>query len=460
MASTALDWDPGSWRTRHAEQSPTWPDLGHLARVEAELATKPPLVFAGEARRLREHLALAADGKAFLLQAGDCAESFDEGSADSIRDKLKVILQMAVALTYAAGVPVIKVGRIAGQFAKPRSDAYEERDGVRLDAFRGHIVNGEEFEESSRRPDPERLLAAYHQSVATLNLLRAFTTGGFAALSRVHAWNQEFVAHSLEGKRYEVLADEIERALQFMKACGIDLTGDNALQAVDFYTSHESLILPYEQALTRRDSLSGDWYDCSAHMLWIGDRTRQLDGAHVEFLRGVANPVGLKVGPTMGVEELLALCGVLNPLNTPGRLTLIARMGRDLIADRLPTLVQALADEGVRVVWACDPMHGNTFVASGGQKTRHFDDVLAETSQFFELHQSLGTWPGGLHVELTGDNVTECLGGGSRLDEGDLSVNYTSICDPRLNATQSLDMAFHVAEFLQRYSGANGARSL
>jgi 3-deoxy-7-phosphoheptulonate synthase len=460
MASTALDWDPGSWRTRHAEQSPTWPDLGHLARVEAELATKPPLVFAGEARRLREHLALVADGKAFLLQAGDCAESFDEGSADSIRDKLKVILQMAVALTYASGVPVIKVGRIAGQFAKPRSDAYEERDGVRLEAFRGHIVNGEEFAESSRRPDPERMLAAYHQSVATLNLLRAFTTGGFAALSRVHAWNQEFVANSLEGKRYEVVADEIERALQFMKACGIDLTGDNALQAVDFYTSHESLILPYEQALTRRDSLSGDWYDCSAHMLWIGDRTRQLEGAHVEFLRGVANPVGLKVGPTMGVEELLALCEVLNPLNTPGRLTLIARMGRDLIADRLPALVQALVDEGVRVVWACDPMHGNTFVASGGQKTRHFDDVLAETSQFFELHQSLGTWPGGLHVELTGDNVTECLGGGSRLDEGDLSFNYTSICDPRLNATQSLDMAFHVAEFLQRYSGANGARSL
>ncbi len=368
MEQTALDWVPGSWRTRHAEQSPTWPDLEHLARVEAELAAKPPLVFAGEARRLREHLALVADGKAFLLQAGDCAESFHEGSADSIRDKLRVILQMAVALTYAAGVPVIKVGRIAGQFAKPRSDAFEERDGVRLDAFRGHIVNGEEFTPESRRPDPERLLAAYHQSVATLNLLRAFTTGGFAALSRVHAWNQEFVANSLEGKRYEVVADEIERALQFMKACGIDLTGDHALQSVDFYTSHESLILPYEQALTRRDSLTGDWYDCSAHMLWIGDRTRQIDGAHVEFLRGVANPVGLKVGPTMGVEELLALCAALNPLNTPGRLTLIARMGRDVITDRLPALIQALSDEGQRVVWACDPMHGNTFVASGARR--------------------------------------------------------------------------------------------
>ncbi len=460
MATNALEWDPGSWRSRHAEQSPTWPDLEHLGRVEAVLATKPPLVFAGEARRLREHLAQVAGGRAFLLQAGDCAESFHEGSADSIRDKLKVILQMAVALTYAAGVPVIKVGRIAGQFAKPRTEAFEEIDGVRLDAFRGHIVNGEEFNAASRRPDPDRLLSAYHQSVATLNLLRAFTTGGFAALSRVHAWNQEFVANSLEGKRYETVADEIERALQFMRACGIDLHDDYALQSVDFYTSHESLILPYEQALTRRDSLTGDWYDCSAHMLWIGDRTRQVDGAHVEFLRGVANPLGLKVGPTMDVDELRRLVDVLNPQNTPGRLTLISRMGHGLVADRLPPLIKALGDEGRHVVWACDPMHGNTFVASGGQKTRRFDDVLSETSQFFELHESLGTWPGGLHIELTGDNVTECLGGGSRLSEGDLSVNYTSICDPRLNATQSLDMAFHVAEFLQRYAGGSGARSL
>jgi 3-deoxy-7-phosphoheptulonate synthase len=460
MESTAIDWTPSSWRAHHAAQSPTWPDLAHLRRVEETLATKPPLVFAGEARRLQEHLSLVSEGKAFLLQAGDCAESFDEGSADSIRDKLKVILQMAVALTYAAGVPVIKVGRIAGQFAKPRSDDFEERDGVRLDAFRGHIVNGEEFDAASRRPDPDRLLGAYHQSVATLNLLRAFTTGGFAALSRVHAWNQEFVANSLEGKRYEVVADDIERALQFMKACGIDLHDDNALRSVEFYTSHEALILPYEQALTRRDSLSGDWFDCSAHMLWIGDRTRQLDGAHVEFLRGVSNPIGLKVGPSMGVEELLAITRALNPQNVAGRLTLIARMGHDRVTATLPPLVEALRDEGARVVWACDPMHGNTFVASGGQKTRRFDDVLSETAQFFEIHRSLGTWPGGLHVELTGDNVTECLGGGSRLGEGDLSDNYTSICDPRLNATQSLDMAFHVAGFLQRYSGANGARSL
>jgi 3-deoxy-7-phosphoheptulonate synthase len=460
MEKSTNIWSASSWRARKAHQSPTWPDLDHLARVEGELAKKPPLVFAGEARRLLEHLELVAHGKAFLLQAGDCAESFDEGSADSIRDKLKVILQMAVALTYASGVPVIKVGRIAGQFAKPRSDEFEERHGVSLPAFRGHIVNGEEFDATSRRPDPERLLAAYHQSVATLNLLRAFTTGGFAALSRVHAWNQEFVANSLEGKRYEVVADEIERALQFMKACGIDLHDDGALQGVDFYTSHEALILPYEQALTRQDSLTGDWYDCSAHLLWIGDRTRQLDGAHVEFLRGVSNPIGLKVGPSLGADELLRLVDVLNPENRAGRLTLISRMGDQLVSDRLPPLVDALRDEGRDVVWACDPMHGNTFVAAGGQKTRRFDDVLSETSKFFDVHQQLGTWPGGLHIELTGDNVTECLGGGSRLNEGDLDLNYTSICDPRLNATQSLDMAFHVAEFLQRYSAGNGARSL
>jgi 3-deoxy-7-phosphoheptulonate synthase len=460
MEKSANDWGPNTWRARHAAQGVTWPDELHLARVEADLAAKPPLVFAGEARRLLDHLELVSQGKSFLLQAGDCAESFDEGSADSIRDKLKVILQMAVALTYAAGVPVIKVGRIAGQFAKPRTDEYETREGTRLLAFRGHIVNGEEFDEAARRPDPERLLAAYHQSVATLNLLRAFTTGGFAALSRVHAWNQEFVANSLEGKRYEVVADEIERALQFMKACGIDLHDDGALQGVDFYTSHEALILPYEQALTRRDSLTGDWYDCSAHMLWIGDRTRQIDGAHVEFLRGVSNPLGLKVGPTMGVDELLGLVYVLNPENRAGRLTLIARMGDALVEEKLPPLVESLRAEGRQVVWACDPMHGNTFVASGGQKTRHFDDVLSETSKFFEALSGLGTWPGGLHVELTGDNVTECLGGGSRLNEVDLELNYTSICDPRLNATQSLDMAFHVAEFLQRYSAGNGARSL
>src|ERR1700691_2604569 len=359
MEKSSLDWNPSTWRTRDAAQGVAWPDEAHLARVEATLARKPPLIFAGEARQLLEHLELVAHGKSFLLQAGDCAESFDEGSADSIRDKLKVILQMAVALTYAAGVPVIKVGRIAGQFAKPRSDEFEERDGQRLPAFRGHIVNGEAFDETSRRPDPERLLSAYHQSVATLNLLRAFTTGGFAALSRVHAWNQEFVANSLEGKRYEVVADEIERALQFMKACGIDLHDDGALQGVDFYTSHEALILLYEQALTRRDSLTGDFYDCSAHMLWIGDRTRQLDGAHVEFLRGVSNPLGLKVGPDASPEDAVALCERLNPDRVAGRLTLITRLGIDAIEDRLPPLLRAVEGEGQQVLWTCDPMHGN-----------------------------------------------------------------------------------------------------
>jgi 3-deoxy-7-phosphoheptulonate synthase len=460
METTPLEWTPGTWRQHPISQSPTWPDLEHLARVEQKLATKPPLVFAGEARRLQEQLAQVTKGQAFLLQAGDCAESFDESSADSIRDKLKVILQMAVALTYAAGVPVIKVGRIAGQFAKPRTDEYEERDGQRFEAFRGHIVNGDAFNAEARRPDPERLLGAYHQSVATLNLLRAFTTGGFAALSRVHVWNQEFVANSLEGKRYEAIADEIERALQFMKACGIDLHDDGALQGVDFYTSHEALILPYEEALTRRDSLTGRWYDCSAHLLWVGDRTRQLDGAHVNFLRGVSNPLGLKVGPTMGTDELRRLSDVLNPENLPGRLTLISRMGHERVSELLPPLIEALRGEGRGELWICDPMHGNTFVASGGQKTRRFDDVLSETSQFFKIHQALGTWPGGLHVELTGDDVTECLGGGSRLDEGDLDQNYTSICDPRLNATQSLDLAFHVAEYLQRYAAPIGERSL
>ena len=453
-------WTPTSWRERTAAQSPLWPDEEHLAQVEAELATKPPLVFAGEARRLRHQLADAAEGRAFLLQAGDCAESFADASADAIRDKLKVILQMAVALTYAAGVPVVKVGRIAGQFAKPRSETFEEREGVRLDAFRGHIVNHEDFSPAARRPDPQRLLEAYHQSVATLNLLRAFTTGGFAALTRVHAWNQEFVTNSPEGKRYEVLADDIDRALAFMRACGVDLNDDHELSSVDFYTSHEALILPYEQALTRQDSLTGDWYDCSAHMLWIGDRTRQVDGAHVEFLRGVANPLGLKVGPTTSVEDLKVLCETLNPDNVAVRLTLISRMGRDRITEVLPPLVEALRAEGANVLWTCDPMHGNTFKASGGQKTRRFDDVLTEVAQFFAVHHSLGTWPSGLHIELTGDNVTECLGGGDALDESDLATNYTSICDPRLNASQSLDMAFHVAEFLQRAVASRGARSL
>jgi 3-deoxy-7-phosphoheptulonate synthase len=407
------------------------------------------MVFAGEARRLTASLAAVSSGKAFLLQAGDCAESFGEFSADSIRDKLKVILQMAVALTYAAGVPVVKVGRIAGQFAKPRSSDTEEIGGVRLDAFRGHMVNDEAFDPEARRPDPERLITAYHQSVSTLNLLRAFTKGGFADLSQVHAWNQEFVLSSSEGRRYETVAGEIDRALRFMAACGIDLGAEDGLHQVDFWTSHEALILPYEEALTRQDSLTGDWVDCSAHMLWVGERTRQLDGAHVEFLSGVINPLGAKLGPSATPDDVVALCARLDPDRTPGRLTLITRFGAGRVEELLPPLLDAVRAEGHPVVWQCDPMHGNTFTSDGGRKTRRFDDILAELRSFFAVHRGAGTWPGGVHVELTGDNVTECLGGAEEIFEDDLDQRYTTTCDPRLNARQSLDLAFRIAELLR-----------
>jgi len=450
MNNVASDWNPTSWRSHVALQQPAWPSMAELEAAEAALVTQPPLVFAGEARRLTAQLGDVANGRAFLLQAGDCAESFHVAGADAIRDKLKVILQMAVALTYASGVPVVKVGRIAGQFAKPRSKEVETIDGVSLEAFRGHIVNDEPFTPEARRPDATRLVQAYHQSATTLNLLRAFTKGGFADLARVHAWNQEFVADSTMGQRYAVLADDIERALRFMAACGIDLERESHLHEVDFYVSHEALILPYEQALTRQDSLSGDWFDCSAHMLWIGNRTRQLDGAHVEFLRGVRNPLGMKVGTDLTPQETIALVEKLNPENIPGRITLISRMGRDLIEDKLPAQISALKDAGLSVVWTCDPMHGNTFTTEGDIKTRRFDDILAEVRSFFNIHQSLGTWAGGLHIELTGDDVTECLGGGMGLSEKDLGLNYTSMCDPRLNASQSLDLAFHVAEYLSQ----------
>ena len=450
MNTVTSDWNPTSWRSRVALQQPAWPSLVELEAAEAALAVQPPLVFAGEARRLTAQLGDVANGQAFLLQAGDCAESFHVAGADAIRDKLKVILQMAVALTYASGVPVVKIGRIAGQFAKPRSKEIETIDGVSLEAFRGHIVNDEPFTPEARRPDASRLVRAYHQSATTLNLLRAFTKGGFADLARVHAWNQEFVADSAMGQRYAVVADDIERALRFMAACGIDLGRESHLHEVDFYVSHEALILPYEQALTRRDSLTGDWFDCSAHMLWIGNRTRQLDGAHVEFLRGVGNPIGMKIGTDLAPQETVALVEKLNPQNTPGRVTLISRMGRDLIEDKLPAHITALKEAGLSVVWTCDPMHGNTFTTEGDIKTRRLDDILAEVRSFFNIHQSLGTWAGGLHIELTGDDVTECLGGGMGLSEADLGLNYTSMCDPRLNATQSLDLAFHVAEYLSQ----------
>ena len=442
-------WAPDSWRSRSAAQQPAWPDEAELKRVHTQLASLPPLVFAGEARHLTRSLGQAADGRAFLLQAGDCAESFSEFTADGIRDKLKVILQMAVVLTYGAGVPVVKVGRIAGQFAKPRSSPTEQVGDQVLDSFRGHMVNDDLPTRAARVPDPNRLITAYQQSVSTLNLLRAFTKGGFADLSQVHAWNQEFVASSTEGRRFEDIAEGIDRALRFMAACGINLTGEDTLHEVDFWTSHEALILDYEEALTRRDSITQDWYDCSAHMLWVGERTRQPDGAHVEFLAGIHNPVGSKVGPDAAPDDVLALCERLNPARVPGRLTLITRFGADAVEAGLPPLLRAVRDEGHPVVWVCDPMHGNTFTAEGGRKTRRFDDIVAELRGFFAAHREVGTWPGGVHVELTGDDVTECLGGVEDIVEGQLGQRYTSACDPRLNARQSLDLAFAVAELLR-----------
>lgn len=442
-------WAPSSWRDHPADQQPDWPDEAALEGVLKTLGALPPLVFAGEARDLTASLGRVAQGEAFLLQAGDCAESFDAFSADAIRDKLRVILQMAVVLTYSSGVPVVKVGRIAGQFAKPRSQPTETVEGRELPSFRGHIVNDIGFSDAARAPDPERILNAYHQSASTLNLLRAFTKGGFADLSRVHAWNQEFVASSAEGRRYHALASEIDRALRFMTACGVSTETQPALHEVDFFTSHEALILGYEEALTRRDSLTDDWYDCSAHMLWIGERTRRLDGAHVEFLSGVRNPVGCKLGPSATADEVLELCQRLNPDRVPGRLTLISRMGADGIEAGLPPLLAAVRDAGHPVVWACDPMHGNTFTSAGGRKTRHLDEILRELDGFFRAHRAEGTWPGGVHVELTGDDVTECLGGAEAVLDTDLDTRYETMCDPRLNARQSLDLAFRVAELLR-----------
>jgi 3-deoxy-7-phosphoheptulonate synthase len=445
-----LSWEPFSWRSRPAAQQPEWPDSDALAAALADLRAMPPLVFAGEARSLKASLAQVSAGNGFLLHAGDCAESFAEFSADNIRDKLKVILQMSVALTYSTGVPTVKIGRIAGQFAKPRSAPTESRDDLELPSFRGDMVNDFAFDAVARRPDPQRMVRGYHQSAATLNLLRAFTKGGFADLNSVQRWNLEFVESSREGRRYEVLAEEISRALRFMAACGIDLDAEVQLHEVDFYTSHEALLLGYEEALTRRDSLTGDWYDCSAHLLWAGDRTRQPDGAHVEFLSGIHNPVGVKLGTDATPEQAVELCRRLDPAREPGRLTLVSRMGAQRVAECLPPLVRAVQRAGHPVVWACDPMHGNTFAHESGYKTRHFDDVLSEVESFFECCRAEGVWPGGVHVELTGDDVTECLGGAEAVRGEDLAGRYETVCDPRLNARQSLDLAFHLAELVRR----------
>jgi len=440
-------WDPSSWQTRPAGQQPEWPDDGALDGVLTELRELPPLVFAGEARALQDALARAGQGQAFVLQAGDCAEAFGDFSADGIRDKLKVILQMAVVLTYAAGLPVVKIGRIAGQFAKPRSSPNERLGEVELPSFRGHAVNDIAFDPESRRADPTRLVRAYHQAAATLNLIRAFTKGGFADLNKIHMWNQEFVAASKQGRRYEVIAREIDRALRFMHACGISLEADSTLHEVDFYISHEALLLGFEEALTRKDSLTGEWYDCSAHLLWVGDRTRAVDGAHMEFLSGVRNPIACKLGPTATRDEVIAISERLNPGNEPGRLTFVTRLGAASVEELLPPLLRAARDQRINVTWVCDPMHGNTFLSPSGYKTRNFDDILSEIKGFFVAHQQEGTNPGGVHLELTADEVTECID--SEVTNESLELQYQALCDPRLNARQSLELAFQVGELLQ-----------
>ncbi|HVM68775.1 MAG TPA: 3-deoxy-7-phosphoheptulonate synthase class II [Gaiellaceae bacterium] len=449
MAVTPATWTPSSWREHPARHQPAWPDAVAAEQSVEQLKALPPLVFAGEARDLRAALADVAAGRAFLLQAGDCAESFRDFSAVSIREKLKILLQMSIVLIYGSTLPLVKVGRIAGQFAKPRSEPTEVVDGVELPSFFGHMVNDDLPDAAARIPDPERMLRAYHQSAATLNLLRAFTKGGFADLTQVHMWNQEFAASAPEGQRYEAVAAEIERALGFMRACGIDLVDAPQLHQVDVWTSHEGLVLDYEEGLTRRDSLTGDFYDCSAHMLWIGDRTRDPEGAHVRFFAGVHNPLGVKLGPSATPEDVVALCERLNPLRLPGRLTFVVRMGADRVVEALPPLLRAVRELGQPVVWACDPMHANVFRTAGGIKTRSFDAIMREIEAFFATCRAEGAWPGGVHLEFTGEDVTECLGGSAAVLEEQLTTRYESLCDPRLNARQSLDLAFRVAELMR-----------
>jgi 3-deoxy-7-phosphoheptulonate synthase len=448
MTHHAKDWNKSSWLNFEALQQPNWPDLDEHRAVLASISQLPPLVFAGEIRRLKKNLAKAVTGEAFLLQGGDCAEDFQHCTAPSIRESLKVILQMAIVLTYAGGKPVIKVGRLAGQYAKPRSADTEIVDGVEIPSYRGDMVNSPEATLEERRPDPQRLLKGYFLAAATMNIMRAFTRGGYAALHRVHAWNQEFVKSTPMGQSYEKLAQHIADAINFMQVVGIDTDTPQFNQA-EFFTSHEALLLGYEEALTRQDSTTGDWYDCSGHMLWIGDRTRQLDGAHVEFFRGVLNPIGMKVGPKHDIDEIKKIITRLNPDNEPGRMTLITRFGADNIEQHLPSLAREIKKEGLHVVWSCDPMHGNTYTAETGHKTRNFDYILQEIRSFFEIHWAEGTVPGGVHFELTGENVTECTGGGRDLKDGDLNLNYLTNCDPRLNAEQSLELAFQIAEMIR-----------
>ena len=443
------NWTPHSWRSKPIKQVPFYPDAQALNDVEARLRTYPPLVFAGEARKLKQQLAEVAEGKAFLLQGGDCAESFAEHGADNIRDFFRVFLQMAVVLTFGASKPVVKVGRIAGQFAKPRSSDMETLNGVELPSYRGDIINGIEFDAASRTPDPQRQDMAYRQSAATLNLLRAFAQGGYANLENVHQWMLGFVGKSPQAERYAALAQRISETMNFMRAIGITADSNHSLRETDFYTSHEALLLGYEEALTRIDSTSGDWYGTSGHMIWIGDRTRQADHAHIEYCRGIKNPLGLKCGPSLQPDDLVRLIDLLNPDNEAGRLTLIARFGYDKVGDHLPQLIRAVEKEGRKVVWSCDPMHGNTITA-GGYKTRPFDRILKEVESFFAIHRAEGTHPGGIHVEMTGKNVTECTGGARAISAEDLHDRYHTHCDPRLNADQALELAFLLAELLKK----------
>jgi 3-deoxy-7-phosphoheptulonate synthase len=440
------NWTPKSWRDKPISQVPAYPDAQKLIAVEKQLASFPPLVFAGEARELKSQLAEVAQGRAFLLQGGDCAESFAEHGADHIRDFFRVFLQMAVVLTHSAGKPVVKVGRIAGQFAKPRSSDNETINGVTLPSYRGDIINDIAFTPEARVPDPERLLLAYRQSAATLNLLRAFATGGYANLARVHEWTMGFMKGSNSYPRFEEVAKKIDDAIDFMRALGITPDNTQSLRETRFYTSHEALLLGYEEAMTRRDSITNDWYATSGHMLWIGDRTRQPEAAHVEYFSGIKNPIGIKCGPSLTNDDLLKLLDRLNPTNEAGRITLIGRFGADKVADHLPRLIEAVGESGHTVVWCSDPMHGNTIKASTGYKTRPFDRVLAELKGFFEVHRQMGTYAGGIHIEMTGDDVTECVGGLSAVTEEGLKDRYHTYCDPRLNASQALEMAFLVAE--------------
>ncbi len=451
-------WRPEGWRELPIRQAPEYPDQRALAEVEATLKRFPPLVFAGEARNLTAKLAEVADGRAFLLQGGDCAESFAEFHPDKIRDTFKVLLQMAVVLTFGAQLPVIKMGRIAGQFAKPRSTPTEKIGDLELASYRGDIINGMEFDADSRRPDPKRMLQAYSQAAATLNLVRAFAQGGYADLHRVHSWNMGFVVNSPAGARYQETADRIQDALAFMEACGVSADRTPEINRVDFYTSHEALLLGYEEAMTRIDTTSGQWYDTSAHFVWCGDRTRNLGEAHVEFLRGVANPLGMKAGPTLETDDFLRLIDVLNPENEAGRLTVICRFGAGQVHDKLPRLIRAAAREGAKLVWACDPMHGNTVKSDSGFKTRPFDRILAEVREFFDVHQAEGTHAGGVHFEMTGQEVTECLGGAQEITDASLGDRYHTHCDPRLNASQSLELAFLVAEMLKKQRSDAGVR--